>query len=135
MGSKLRSSKRTIADTPEKTVLTPNANYLLFQKGETFLGRRHVKARDAFDIHFLLSRGAQLDETLRPHLEDFIAIKELDKESIEARIEAVTAKPCTVELRPVLPLPLFEQLEKEEFEAIRQSLRIVLSEWLAKGHR
>jgi hypothetical protein len=117
--------RKIIADTPEKTVLTLNANYLLFQKCETFLGRRHVKARDAFDIHFLLSRGAQLDKTLRPHLEDFIVMKELDKESIEARIEAITAKLCTVELRPVLPLPLFEQLEKEEFEAIRQSLRTV----------
>jgi hypothetical protein len=127
--------KRSIADTPGKTVLTPNANYLLFQKCETFLARRHVKARDAFDIDFLLSRGAQIDKTLRPHLEDFIAMKGLDKECIEARIEAITAKLCTVELRPVLPLPLFEQLEKEEFEAIRQSLRTVFSGWLAKGRR
>lgn len=77
--------------------------------------------------------GAELG--LRKHLEDFIAMKRLDKESIEARIEAVTAKLCTVELRPVLPLPLFEQLEKEEFEAIRQSLRTVFSDWLAKGRR
>jgi hypothetical protein len=127
--------KQTIADTPEKTVLTPNANYLLFQKCETFLGRRHIKARDAFDIHLLLSRGAHLDKTLRPHLEDLIAMKELDKESIETRIEAVTAKLCTVELRPVLPLPLFEQLEKEGFEAIRQSLRTVFSDWLTEGRR
>ena len=125
--------KQNIADTPEKTVRTPNANYLLFQKCETFLGRRHVKTRDAFDIHLLLSRGAQLDKTLRPHLEDLIAMKELDKESMEARIEAVTAKLSTVELRPVLPLPLFEQLEKEGFEAIRQSLRAVFSDWLTEG--
>jgi len=135
-GSVLKNQivKRTIADTPEKTVLTPNANYLLFQKCETFLGRRHVKARDAFDIHFLLSRGAQLDKTLRPPLEDFIA-KEFNKESNEDRIEAVTAKLCTVELRPVLPLPVFEQLEKEGFEAIRQSLRTVFSDWLTEGRR
>jgi hypothetical protein len=125
--------KKTITDAPEITVLTPNANYLLFQKCETFLGRRNVKARDAFDIYLLLSRGAQLDKTLRPHLEDFIAMNELDKESIEARIEAVNPKLCTVELRPVLPLPLFEQLEKERFELIRQSLRTVLSDWLAEG--
>jgi hypothetical protein len=76
-----------------------------------------------------------LDKTFRPHLEDLIAMKELDKESIEARIEAVTAKLSTVELRPVLPLPLFEQLEKEGFEAIRQSLRTVFSGWLGEGRR
>ena len=120
--------KKTITDTPEIIVLTPNANYLLFQKWETFFGRRNVKARDAFDIHLLLSRGAQLDKTLRPHLEDFIAMNELDKESIKVRIEAITTKLCTVELRPVLPLPLFEQLEKEGFEPIRQSLRAVFSD-------
>ena len=83
----------------------------------------------------MLSHEAQLDNTLRPHLEDLIAMKELDKESIEARIEAVTAKLCTVELRPVLPLPLFEQLEKEGFEAIRQSLRTVFSDWLTERRR
>jgi Nucleotidyl transferase AbiEii toxin, Type IV TA system len=127
--------KQTIAGTPEKTVRTPNANYLLFQKCETFLGRRHVKTRDAFDIRLLLSHQAQLDNTLRPRLEDLIAMKELDRESMEARIEAVTAKLCTVELRPVLPLPLFEQLEKEGFEAIRQSLRTVFSGWLTEGRR
>lgn len=127
--------KQTIAETPEKTVRTPNANYLLIQKCETFLGHRRVKTRDAFDIHFLLSRGAGLDKTLRPHLEDLIRMKELDKESIEVRIKAVTAKLSTVELRPVLPLPLFEQLEKEGFEAIRQSLRTVFSDWLTEGRR
>ncbi len=127
--------KQIIANAPENTVRTPNTNYLLFQKCETFLGRRHVKTRDAFDILLLLSRGAQLDKTLRPHLEDLIAMKELDKESIEARIEAVTAKLCTVELRPVLPLPLFEQLAKEGFEVIRQSLRTVFSDWLTEGRR
>jgi Nucleotidyl transferase AbiEii toxin, Type IV TA system len=127
--------KKTITDTPEITVSTPNANYLLFQKCETFLGRRKVKARDAFDIHLLLSRGAQLDKSLRPHLEDFITMNEFDEESIRVRIEAVSAKLCTVELRPVLPLPLFEQLEQEGFEPIRQSLRTVFSDWLAGGRR
>jgi hypothetical protein len=62
-----------------KSVFAPNANYLLYQKCETFLNRRYPKARDAFDIHFLLSRGADLEKTLRPYLEDFIAIKEFDR--------------------------------------------------------
>jgi hypothetical protein len=55
-----------------------------------------VKARDAFDMHLLLSRGAQLDKTLHPHLEDFITMNELDTQSIGARIEAVNPKLCTV---------------------------------------
>jgi hypothetical protein len=127
--------KHTIAESSEKSVLAPNANYLLYQKCETFLNRRHLKARDAFDIHLLLSRGATLDKAFRPHLEDFIAMKEFDKESIEERIQAVTAKLCTVELRPVLPLSLFEDLAKDDFESVRSSVRTVFSEWLAEVQR
>ena len=124
--------KKAIANAPEKIVATPSANYLLFQKYETFLNRRHVKARDAFDIHLLLTRGAQLDKNLQAHLEDFIAMKEIDRESIESRIQDINAKLCTVELRPVLPLAIFEELAKNEFETIRRSLRVVLAYWLGK---
>jgi len=124
--------KKAIASAPEKIVATPSANYLLFQKCETFLNRRHVKARDAFDIHLLLSRGAHLDKNLQAHLEDSIAMKEIDQESIETRIQNINAKLCTVELRPVLPLAVFEELAKNEFDSIRRSLRVVLAHWLGK---
>jgi hypothetical protein len=124
--------KKAIANAPEKIVAIPSANYLLFQKCETFLNRRHVKARDAFDIHLLLTRGAQLDKNLQAHLEDFISMKEIDRESIESRIQDIDAKLCTVELRPVLPLAIFEELAKNEFETIRRSLGVVLAHWLGK---
>jgi hypothetical protein len=124
--------KKAIANAPEKIVATPGANYLLFQKCETFLNRRHVKARDAFDSHFLLTRGAHLDKNLQARLEDFIAMKEMDQDSIETRIQDINTKLCTVELRPVLPLAIFEELAQNEFEAIRHSLRIVLAHWLGK---
>jgi hypothetical protein len=127
--------KKAIADDPEKTVNAPNANYMLFQKCETFLDRRHVKARDAFDIHLLLSGGAQLDNYLQAHLEDSITMKEIDQESIETRIQNINTKLCTVELRPVLPLAIFEELARNEFEAIRRSLRIVFSHWLGKAQQ
>jgi hypothetical protein len=91
-----------------------------------------VKARDAFDIHFLLTHGAHLDKNLQAHLEDFIAMKEMDQESIETRVQGINTKLCTVELRPVLPLAIFEELAKNEFEAIRHSLRVVLAHRLAK---
>src|SRR2546430_663322 len=37
--------KKAIASAPEKIVATPSANYLLFQKCETFLGRRHAESQ------------------------------------------------------------------------------------------
>jgi Nucleotidyl transferase AbiEii toxin, Type IV TA system len=127
--------KHIIAGIPEKSVLAPNANYLLYQKCETFLSRRHVKGRDAFDIHLLLSRDAILDNTLRPHFEDFLRMREFDAEFIEERIQSVTPKLCTVELRPVLPLPLFEELESRDFLPIHSSLRTVFSEWIEELQR
>jgi hypothetical protein len=125
--------KKSIANVPEKIVLTPNENYLLFQKCETFLNRRYVKARDAFDIHFLLSRGAKMDEGLEAHLEDFLRMREMDEESVETRIEGITVKVCTAELRTVLPLNVFEDLAKDAFESIRRSLRLVFSKSLREA--
>lgn len=130
-----RIVKKTIASAPEKTVVTMSANYLLFQKCETFLDRRRVKARDAFDIHLLLTRGAQLDNNLQAHLEDYIVMKEIEEEGIETRIQNIDTKLCTVELRPVLPQAVFNELAKNEFEAIRRSLRNVFSHWLGKAQQ
>jgi predicted nucleotidyltransferase len=127
--------KKTIANAPEKTVAIPSANYLLFQKCETFIDRRYVKARDAFDIYLLLIRGAQLDKNLHTHLEDYIVMKEIDHESIETRIQNIDTKLCTVELRPVLPQSVFDELAKNEFETIRRSLRNVFAHWLGKAEQ
>jgi hypothetical protein len=62
-------------------------------------------------------------------------MKEFDKESIEERIQGVTARLCTVELGPVLPLPLFEDLAKDHFESVRRSVRTVFPEWLGEVQR
>ena len=134
VGNVLQSQiiKQTITGVPDKTVLTLSANYLLLQKCETFLGRRYLKARDAFDIHLLLTRSALLDEILQAHLEDSIVMKEIHLGSIENRIQSVNTKLCTVELRTVLPPIIFDELAKNEFEPIRKSLRTVFSHWLGE---
>jgi hypothetical protein len=124
--------KQPIADQSDKIVLSPTADYLLLQKCEAFLNRQYLKTRDAFDIHLLIQRGARLDEILHAHLEDSIAMTEIDDDFIEDRIRRTDAKSCTVELRPVLPLSVFDELAKPEFEPIRISLRTMFSHWLGK---
>jgi hypothetical protein len=119
-----------IAGESDKTVVTPSANYLLFQKSETFLDRRYTKSRDAFDMDVLLSKGAKLDEILKAHLKGFIQMRELDSESIRSRINSVDSKLCTVELRPVLPNELFTELAKEDFKRLRRALENVYSDWI-----
>lgn len=131
-GTVLKSEvvQQTIAGDKEKTVVTPSANYLLFQKCETFLDRRYIKSRDAFDIDVLLSKGAKLYDNLTAHLDDFIQMRELDAESIRSRIGSVDTRLCTVELRAVLPDELFTALAREDFKRLRQSLETVFANWL-----
>lgn len=131
-GTVLKSEvvQQAIAGDKDKTVVTPSANYLLFQKCETFLDRRYIKSRHAFDIDVLLSRGAKLDDNLTAHLDDFIQMRELDAESIRSRICSVDTRLCTVELRAVLPDELFTALAKGDFKRLRQSLETVFANWL-----
>jgi hypothetical protein len=130
-GSVLKSQivEQTIGAT-DRTVRTATPNYLLLQKCEVFLTRLHVKARDAFDIHLLLGRGASLNKNLQAHLEDFVLLKDLDAEFIEARIQTVDVKLCTTDLRSVLPPALFKELATKQFAPIADSLRKVFSEWV-----
>lgn len=122
--------QQRIAGDDQKTILALSANYLLFQKCETFLDRRYPKARDAFDIDVLQKKGAQLDDNLKAHLEDFIRMKELDADLIRSRIARIDPKLCTVELRPILPQELFAELAKDDFNRLRKALEAVFSSWI-----
>ncbi len=119
-----------IAGDAGKTIVAPSANHLLLQKCETFVDRRYTKARDAFDIDFLLARGAKLDNILTAHLDDFLQMNEVDTESIRSRINSVDSKLCTVELRVILPPELFAALAKDDFRQLRLSLESAFANWL-----
>jgi Nucleotidyl transferase AbiEii toxin, Type IV TA system len=134
-GSILESQivKQTIAGTNERLVLTAAPNYLLLQKWQVFLSRRHAKARDAFPINLLLSRGASLNDNLKAHLEDFILMKDLDDEFIEARIHTIDLKLCTAELRSFLAPAVFDELATKQFEPVRNSLPVLFSQWVGEN--
>jgi hypothetical protein len=103
---------------------------LLPQKGEAFLLRRSVKARDAYDVHLLRERGAKLTPTLRAHLEDSIRMNEIDSEAIAKRISKIDGKLCFLELKPILPADVYAALEDLGFEPLRESLKELYEEWL-----
>jgi hypothetical protein len=118
-------SKQTIALIP-----SVSRNYQLLQKAETFVSRRMVKTRDAFDMRLLLAEGAVLDEALKTHLDDLVKWRELDAEQINERIEQITPKLCRAELKSVLPEEVCSSLEVEEFESLRATVRALFAEWL-----
>jgi hypothetical protein len=116
----------------ESTALIPSVsrNYQLLQKTESFVSRRKVKTRDAFDMRLLLGQGAVLDETLQGHLNDLVMMRELDAEQLNERIEQITAKLCRAELKSVLPEEIYNGLELEGFESLRAAVRTLFAEWL-----
>ncbi len=109
---------------------TASRDYLLLQKAESFVSRSIMKTRDAFDIRLLLSRGAELDATLKSHLHDTILWREVDGDQIKERIGKIDAKLCRAELRPVLPEDVYIELEREEFESLRAAVKSIFEEWL-----
>ena len=115
-----------------ETILVPavSRDYLLLQKAESFLARRILKARDAFDIRLLLLRGAKLDAVLQGHLADALKWRAIGSKDIAERIEKVDHKLCRAELKPVLPDEVYAELEQDDFAILRAALRSVFKEWL-----
>jgi hypothetical protein len=109
-------------------------DFLLFQKAESFLLRRYLKVRDAFDIKFLLDSGAKLTDNLRIHLTDGQASECLENpDCIHDRIAKVNAQRCALELEDYLPAPIYGGLADKDFEPLRSGLRNLFSPWLEEA--
>jgi hypothetical protein len=106
-----------------------SANLLLLQKAEAFLLRRLIKARDAYDIRFLLDRGAALDGNLHDHLADLL-LGSIDGQYIADRIAKITDALCRAELKGFLPKDTYESLEKAHFQPLKDGLSQLFGEWL-----
>ena len=111
-------------------VQSASRDFLLLQKAECFLLRRSVKARDAYDIYLLKSKGAFLDENLTNHLSDTLSNHEIETEDIAKRIEWINEKHCHQELHPLLPSGVFDDLARDGFERLRDALYELYRDWL-----
>jgi len=134
MGSVLKSA---VEELPlEATALNRIANIkfvtrdqLLLNKAEAILLRRSPKARDAYDAMDLLAKGASLTGNLKGHLEDML-YGEFDADRIRERIKQVDAKRCRAELKDYLPEEVYKNLEKLDFQPLRDALTKIFHEWL-----
>lgn len=135
MGSVLESaieehSFESAATDLTAVVKSVSRNFQLLQKAETFLLRRIIKVRDAYDIKQLVGAGAILDSTLRSHLEDDLRWEEIQGEEISTRIEQIDARRCAADLATILPASVFAQLQAEDFASLRNCVRELFSAWL-----
>jgi hypothetical protein len=112
------------------TIRSVSRDHLLLQKAEAFVFRAGVKARDAYDIQLLLDAGGILSGELENHLTDALAIQEVGRGDIIARIEQVTAKLCRRQLADVLPAKEYGALERADFQPLRSAVTKLFQRWL-----
>ena len=112
-----------VSRTSAVTIWAVSRDHLLLMKAEAFLFRRGVKTRDAYDIKLLQDAGAVLSGELENHLADALAMREIAREEVIARIAQVTTRLCRVQLADVLPAREYKALERAEFEPLREAVR------------
>ena len=105
-------------------------DHLLLQKAEAFAFRTGIKVRDAYDIKLLMDAGALLSTQLQSHLSDALAIKEIGRNELIARIEQVTPELRRAHLSDVLPAGQYAALERGNFQPLVSALRRVFQTWL-----
>jgi hypothetical protein len=109
-------------------VRSPSRDQFLLMKAETFLRRSKVKARDAYDIMGLLSRGAEFSGNLKQHLDDFMM--EFDSETIQERIALLTPALCRADLETFIPDGEYHALEELEFKPLRDAVSKIFVDWI-----
>jgi hypothetical protein len=110
-------------------VKVASRDQLLLHKAEVFLHRRILKVRDAYDIMVLLGRGAELSGPLKQHFEDLL-IGEFDSERIRERIESLTPERCRAELKTILLVGVYERLDEQDFQPLKDAVLKLFQEWL-----
>ncbi len=112
------------------TIKSVSRDHLLLQKAEAFVFRPSVKVRDAYDIKLLMDAGAALSTGLQSHLSDVLAMREIGRNELIARIDQVTPKLCRAHLSDVLPTDQYAALERAGFEPLVLALHKLFQTWL-----
>lgn len=112
------------AGTPGyEVVLVPVLDELLFAKAQALLGRRHPKGRDAFDVWYLLDRGAKLDADA---FRDWLAWEEIEGPQVAARRDEFTPRRLAADLDRYLPADLRRSLSETAYAPLQAALAKLL---------
>lgn len=119
-----------VSSNSKAVIRSVSRDHLLLQKAEAFIFRRGIKVRDAYDIKLLLDAGAALSTELQHHLADALAMREVGRDDLAARIEEVTPRLCRSQLEDVLPAPEYKALEQAHFQPLQSALQKLFQKWL-----
>jgi len=112
-----------VSSNSKAVIRSVSRDHLLLQKAEAFIFRPGIKVRDAYDIKLLLDAGAALSTEFQHHLADALAMREVGRDALAARIEEVTPRLCRSQLEDVLPAPEYKALEQANFQPLRLALQ------------
>lgn len=106
-----------------EVVVVPVLDELLFGKAAALLARPHPKGRDAFDVWYLLDRGARLDEAA---FRDWLDWEEFDAARVAARRDEFTPRRLAADLDRFLPADLRRSLSETGYAPILAALAKLL---------
>ncbi len=108
-------------------IVTPDIHQLLFAKAAALLQRSHVKGRDVFDIWFLQSRGAVLDEEA---FSTWLRGEEKDAQTLQEKLKTITPSRLKSDLGRFLPEAIRSTLEAENYRTLIEAAKRLLQPFL-----
>lgn len=110
-----------------EVVVCPVLDELLLLKLKTLLKRRFFKARDVFDLWYLLSLEAKIN---KEEVEHWLALEEMGSEEIEKKLDLLSPRRLDADLTPLLPAPWLQKLRADHYGTIIQSVKRLFQPFL-----
>ena len=106
-----------------EVVVCPVLDELLFLKIKTLLKRKFLKARDVFDLWYLLNLEARLDKR---EFEHWLALEEIEDQDIQRRLKLISPSRLEADLAPLLPTPWLRKFRNDNYASLLRTVRSLL---------
>lgn len=104
-------------------VICPVLDELLFLKLKALLQRKFLKARDVFDLWYLLNLDAKLDEK---EFEHWLSLEEIESRELRSRLDRISPRRLEDDLAPLLPTPWLTKLRADNYASIIRPVKRLL---------
>lgn len=104
-------------------VICPVLDELLFLKLKALLQRKFLKARDVFDLWYLLNLDAKLDEK---EFEHWLSLEEIESRELRGRLDRISPRRLEDDLAPLLPTPWLTKLRADNYASIIRPVKRLL---------
>lgn len=110
-----------------EVVVCPALDELVFLKFQTLLKRKFFKARDVFDLWYLLSLDAKMDKEEVKH---WLSLEEIGDEEIRKKLDLLSPRRLDGDLTPLLPASWLTKLRADHYGSIILSVKRLFQPFL-----